>query len=153
MVGNENNFRRNFQDFAINDSFWQVIIGETMLDINRSDAHEDTIRPEFLNRVDDLIVFHALNEGHIKQIVEIMLDDLNTRIEEYSLHVEVSDDVKSILLKEGYDPKFGARPLRRVIQRRLEDGISEELLLGKIAPGDTVAVTVGEKENLLFVKK
>ncbi len=117
------------------------------------DELKRTFRPEFINRVDDLIVFHSLNQGHITQIVDIMLDELNNRIEEYSLHMEVDDSVKDILLREGYDPKFGARPLRRVIQRRLEDGISEELLLGNISPGDTVAVTVGENENLVFTKK
>jgi ATP-dependent Clp protease ATP-binding subunit ClpC len=117
------------------------------------DELKRTFRPEFLNRIDDLIVFHSLNEEHIRQIVDIMLDELNHRIEEFSLHMEVDEAVKGILLKEGFDPKFGARPLRRVIQRRLEDGISEELLQGKIAPGDTVAVSVGEKDSLLFTKK
>jgi ATP-dependent Clp protease ATP-binding subunit ClpC len=117
------------------------------------DELKRTFRPEFLNRVDDLIVFHALSEEHIRQIVEIMLDELNHRIEEFSLHIEVSDEVKGMLLKEGFDPNYGARPLRRVIQRRLEDGISEEMLQGKIAPGDTVAVTVDEKESFVFNKK
>ena len=117
------------------------------------DELKRTFRPEFLNRVDDLIVFHSLNEEHIRQIVEIMLSELNRRIEEYNLHIEVSDEVKNILLKEGFDPTFGARPLRRVIQRRLEDGISEEMLMGKITPGDTVAVTLDEKESLVFSKK
>jgi ATP-dependent Clp protease ATP-binding subunit ClpC len=117
------------------------------------DELKRTFRPEFLNRVDDLIVFHALSEEHIRQIVEIMLDELNQRIEEFSLHIEVSDEVKGMLLKEGFDPNYGARPLRRVIQRRLEDGISEEMLQGKIAPGDTVAVTVDEKESFVFNKK
>jgi len=112
-----------------------------------------TFRPEFLNRVDDLIVFHSLNEEHIRQIVEIMLSELNHRIEEHNLHVEVSEDVKQMLLKEGFDPKFGARPLRRVIQRRLEDGISEEMLQGKITAGDTVAVTVDDQKSLIFSKK
>ncbi len=112
-----------------------------------------TFRPEFINRVDDLIVFHSLNEEHIRQIVDIMLDELNRRIEEYSLHIEVSDEARGRLLKEGYDPTFGARPLRRVIQRRLEDGISEELLQGKIAPGDTIKVTVNEGEDYIFEKK
>jgi ATP-dependent Clp protease ATP-binding subunit ClpC len=117
------------------------------------DELKRTFRPEFLNRVDDLIVFHALSEEHIRQIVEIMLDELNHRIEEFSLHIEVSDEVKGMLLKEGFDPNYGARPLRRVIQRRLEDGISEEMLQGKIAPGDTVAVMVDDKESLVFIKK
>ncbi len=117
------------------------------------DELKRTFRPEFLNRVDDLIVFHSLSEAHIRQIVEIMLSELNRRIEEHNLRVEVSDEVKGMLLKEGFDPDFGARPLRRVIQRRLEDGLSEELLQGKIAPGDTVTVTVDDKEKLVFSKK
>ncbi len=117
------------------------------------DELKKTFRPEFLNRVDDQIVFHPLSEEHIRQIVDLMLNELNRRIEEYSLQVEVSDDVKGMLLKEGFDPSFGARPLRRVIQRRLEDGISEELLQGKIAPGDTVEVTVDDEESFSFQKK
>ncbi len=117
------------------------------------DELKKTFRPEFLNRVDDQIVFHALKEEHIKEIVDLMLNELNKRIEEYSLHVEVSEDVKGMLLREGFDPGYGARPLRRVIQRRLEDGISEELLQGKIAPGDTVEVVVDDEESLDFQKK
>ncbi len=117
------------------------------------DELKKTFRPEFLNRVDDQIVFHALSEEHIRQIVDLMLDELNRRIEEYSLHLEVTDDVKGLLLKEGFDPSYGARPLRRVIQRRLEDGISEELLQGKIGPGDTVEVTTEDESTLSFQKK
>ncbi len=117
------------------------------------DELKRTFRPEFLNRVDDLIVFHALGEEHIRQIVDIMLNELNRRIEEYDLHIEVSDDVKGKLLQEGFDPTYGARPLRRVIQRRLEDGISEELLQGKLSPGDTVSVNVDEEDELTFNKK
>ncbi len=117
------------------------------------DELKKTFRPEFLNRVDDQIVFHALSEEHIRQIVDLMLDELNRRIEEYSLQVEVTDDVKGLLLKEGFDPSYGARPLRRVIQRRLEDGISEELLQGKIGPGDTVEVTTENESTLSFQKK
>ena len=117
------------------------------------DELKKTFRPEFLNRVDDQIVFHALKEEHIREIVDLMLDELNKRIEEYSLHVEVSEDVKGMLLREGFDPGYGARPLRRVIQRRLEDGLSEELLQGKIAPGDTVEVVVDDEESLDFQKK
>ena len=104
------------------------------------DELKRTFRPEFLNRVDDIIVFHALNEEHISQIVGIMLAELNRRIAEFDLKLEVSEPAKARLVKEGYDPSFGARPLRRVIQKRLEDGISEEMLQGKIKPGNTVFV-------------
>ena len=117
------------------------------------DELKRTFRPEFLNRIDDLIVFHSLNEEHIRLIVDIMLDELNKRIEEYSLKVEVSDHVKGMLLKEGFDPTYGARPLKRVIQRRLEDGISEELLQGKISPGDTIAVDIDPEDKYTFSKK
>ncbi|MGB4564680.1 MAG: ATP-dependent Clp protease ATP-binding subunit [Dethiobacteria bacterium] len=99
-----------------------------------------TFRPEFLNRVDDYIVFHALNEEHISQIVDIMLKDLGRRMSEYNLSLEVSEEARKQLVKEGFDPTFGARPLRRVIQKRLEDGISEGLLQGNIAAGDKVMV-------------
>lgn len=103
-----------------------------------------TFRPEFLNRVDDIIVFHALSEEHISQIVEIMLEEFNRRLAEYDLRVEVDREARAALVKEGFDPAFGARPLRRVIQKRLEDNISEEMLQGKITPGDTITVTVEE---------
>ncbi|HOB29322.1 MAG TPA: ATP-dependent Clp protease ATP-binding subunit [Bacillota bacterium] len=103
---------------------------------------KQTFRPEFLNRVDDIIVFHPLNEEHINKIVEIMLEELNQRLAEYDLKVEVSEEARAALVKEGFDPAFGARPLRRVIQKRLEDNISEEMLQGKIAPGDTITVTI-----------
>ncbi|HHX59005.1 MAG TPA: ATP-dependent Clp protease ATP-binding subunit, partial [Candidatus Moranbacteria bacterium] len=103
-----------------------------------------TFRPEFLNRVDDIIVFHALNEAHIARIVEIMLDEFNNRLAEYDLRVEVSGEARAALVKEGFDPAFGARPLRRVIQKRLEDNISEEMLQGKITPGDIITVSMEE---------
>ena len=103
-----------------------------------------TFRPEFLNRVDDIIVFHALGEDHIEKIVEIMLDEFNRRLAEYDLRVDVSEEARAALVKEGFDPAFGARPLRRVIQKRLEDNISEEMLQGKITPGDIIAVTMKE---------
>ena len=111
-----------------------------------------TFRPEFLNRVDDIIVFHALNEEHIKQIIGIMLDELNSKIADYDLKIEVTPEARDALVKEGFDPAFGARPLRRVIQKRLEDNISEEMLQGKISPGDTIVVSV-EDGKYQFQKK
>ena len=117
------------------------------------DELKKTFRPEFLNRLDEVIVFHALNEGHIYQIVDIMLEELNHRVWEYSMQMEVSKSAKDKLVKEGYDPQLGARPLRRVIQKRLEDGISEEMLQGKISPGDNVLIDVDEEDNFIFKKK
>ncbi len=112
-----------------------------------------TFRPEFLNRLDEIIVFHALNEEHIFQIVDIMLEELNQRVAEYSMKLEISQEAKDKLVKEGFDPQLGARPLRRVIQKRLEDGISEEMLQGNISPGDNVLVDVDEDEGDYVFKK
>jgi len=117
------------------------------------DELKKTFRPEFLNRLDEVIVFHALNEEHIYQIVDIMLNELNQRVFEYSMNLEVTEAAKDKLVKEGYDPQLGARPLRRVIQKFLEDGISEEMLQGNVLPGDHVLVDVDEDNNFVFKRK
>ncbi len=111
-------------------------------------------RPEFLNRVDDLIVFKTLSREDISLIVNLMLDELSGRISDYGLQLDVSTEAKELLAREGYDPAYGARPLRRVIQKRLEDGISEELLRGTFTTGDIIGVEKEkEKEKLAFIKK
>jgi len=117
------------------------------------DELRKTFRPEFLNRLDEIIVFHALNEEHIFKIVDIMLEELNQRVAEYSMKLEVSQEAKDKLVKEGFDPQLGARPLRRVIQKRLEDGISEEMLQGNISPGDNILVDVEDEEGAYVFKK
>lgn len=108
------------------------------------DELKRTFRPEFLNRLDEVTVFHALSKEHITSIVDIMLEELNQRVGEYSMKLQVTPVAKEQLVKEGFDPQFGARPLRRVIQKRLEDGISEEMLQGKISPGDNIQVDAKE---------
>ena len=117
------------------------------------DELKKTFRPEFLNRLDEVTVFHALSEEHIRSIVDIMLNELNVRVGEYSMKLNVSAAAKEQLVKEGYDPRYGARPLRRVIQKHIEDGISEEMLQGKIAPGDELLVGVTGKGQYTFKKK
>ena len=118
------------------------------------DELKRTFRPEFLNRVDDLIVFKSLTEEDISQIVNLMLNELAKRIAEYGLRLEVTPEAKALLAKEGFDPTYGARPLRRVIQKRLEDGISEEMLRGTFTAGDTIIVDKEkDEEKLLFTKK
>ena len=99
-----------------------------------------TFRPEFLNRVDEIIVFHSLNEEHIKRVVGLMLKSVAKRIAEYGLYLEFTDTAKDLLAKKGYDQMYGARPLRRVIQRMVEDRLSEEMLQGKIKEGDVITV-------------
>jgi ATP-dependent Clp protease ATP-binding subunit ClpC len=105
-----------------------------------------TFRPEFLNRVDGVIVFHALTKEHIRKIVDLMLVQVSKQLEEKGVKLEVTDAAKDFIGEKGYDEVFGARPLRRVIQDRVEDKLSEDLLRGKFHPGDTVVVDVEEGE-------
>jgi ATP-dependent Clp protease ATP-binding subunit ClpC len=97
-------------------------------------------RPEFLNRIDATVVFHALNKEHIRQIVDLMLNQVTTSVKEKSVSLEVTDEAKDFIGEKGYDPVFGARPLRRTIQNLVEDQLSEALLRGEFLPGDTVVV-------------
>jgi len=99
-----------------------------------------TFRPEFLNRLDETIVFHALNREHIKEIADLMLAELEERLQEQEISIEVTEEAKNYLAEEGYDPNFGARPLRRCIQRMIENPLSEKLLADEIGAGDTVEV-------------
>ena len=92
-------------------------------------------RPEFLNRIDETIVFHPLEEEHIAQIVSLMAEELRKRLKEQDIDFELTDAAKKFLAKEGFDPTYGARPLRRAIQKHIEDRLSEELLKGKISKG------------------
>ncbi|MFT9850419.1 ATP-dependent protease ATP-binding subunit ClpC [Aneurinibacillus sp. REN35] len=103
-----------------------------------------SFRPEFLNRIDELIVFHSLEETHIAEIVSLMSEELRKRLNEQEIDFVLSDEAKKFLVKEGFDPAFGARPLRRAIQRHIEDRLSEELLTGSITKGDTVKIDVVE---------
>ena len=110
-----------------------------------------TFRPEFLNRVDEIIVFHALSDEHIKEIIDLMLKDVSKRLKEQNVTVEFGGGLKELLAKEGIDEKFGARPLRRTIQRVVEDKLSEELLKGTFAKGDKVKVDA--KDGKVIVTK
>ncbi len=101
-----------------------------------------SFRPEFLNRIDEIIVFHSLNEEHISEIVTLMANQLRNRLIEQGIDFILSDEAKQFLAKEGFDPAYGARPLRRSIQRHIEDRLSEELLIGNIVQGDTVAINI-----------
>ena len=102
-------------------------------------------RPEFLNRVDSTLVFHALSKDHIRQIVDMMLRDLDKQVTLKGFRLSVTEAARDWLGEKGYDPVFGARPLRRVIQERLEDSLSEALLRGEFEQGDTIRVDVGEE--------
>ena len=106
-------------------------------------------RPEFLNRVDSQIVFHALAKEHIRSIVDLQLVDLAQNLMLKGISIEASDEARDWIGEKGYDPVFGARPLKRVIQDELADRLSEALLEGRFGPGDTVLVDVGGDEIVL----
>lgn len=115
------------------------------------DELKKSFRPEFLNRIDEVIVFHSLEQEHIEQIVSLMTDELRKRLKEQSIDFHLTEDAKKVLAKEGFDPAYGARPLRRAIQRHIEDRLSEELLKGNISKGDTV--NIDAVEDQLVVKR
>jgi ATP-dependent Clp protease ATP-binding subunit ClpC len=99
-----------------------------------------TFRPEFLNRIDELIVFHSLEKEHIERIVSLMSDELEKRLKDQNIHLSLTEAALSFIAKEGFDPQYGARPLRRAIQRHVEDRLSEELLQGNLVKGDSVII-------------
>ena len=111
-----------------------------------------TFRPEFINRIDEIIVFHQLNEKQLRQVVELLVKELQERLADRKLGIELSDKAKSWLVKEGYDPAYGARPLRRAIERYVENPLSSKLLGGEFKKGDTVKVDLGTK-GLAFTLK
>jgi len=107
------------------------------------DALRAHFRPEFLNRIDEIIFFHALSREHMKKIIDIQVSGLMKRLEERKIHVQLTDAAKEQLVREGYDPIYGARPLKRTIQRRVLDPLALRVLEGDFVEGDTIAVDAG----------
>jgi ATP-dependent Clp protease ATP-binding subunit ClpB len=117
-----------------------------------TEALRQHFRPEFLNRIDEIIFFHALGMEHMKSIVDIQVRGLLKRLEDRKIHVELSAAAKDFIVAEGYDPMYGARPLKRTIQRRVLDPLAMRVLEGEFREGDQVVVDV--KDNgLSFLKK
>ncbi|HOJ12200.1 MAG TPA: ATP-dependent Clp protease ATP-binding subunit [Clostridiales bacterium] len=138
FTAGEDNKAQNYEDMKSN------VMGEL----------KKTFRPEFLNRIDEIIVFHPLYEEHIKQIVSLMIDKLAGRLKQNGISIEVTDNAKTLLAQKGYDPVFGARPLRRSIQGMIEDRLAEEILEGKVNTGDTVLVDKDpEEDKIVFNTK
>ena len=105
-------------------------------------ALKETFRPEFINRVDEIIIFASLTLEHVARIVDLQMQEVQTRLSEYNLHVELTEETKRWLAEQGYDPQFGARPLRRVIQRHVESPLSVQILRGNFGPGAHICVDV-----------
>jgi ATP-dependent Clp protease ATP-binding subunit ClpB len=108
-------------------------------------------KPEFLNRIDEIVVFHRLDERHIEQIVGLQLERLEARLAERNLRLELTDEARAHLARVGYDPDFGARPLKRVLQREVADPIALKLLEGEFHDGDTIVVDASP-DGLVFTK-
>ena len=108
-------------------------------------------RPEFLNRLDEIIVFRQLNKEEVKEISEILLKEVFARLTEQEITLEVTDKFKDLLIEEGFNPAYGARPLRRAIMRLLEDVLAEEILSGRIGEGDTATVDVSEEGKVVVL--
>ena len=106
-------------------------------------------RPEFINRVDDVVVFHPLSREHIRLIVDIQLAYLRDRLADRDMHIELSDAARDKLAEAGFDPVYGARPLRRAIQQQVENPLAQQILEGKFRPGDVIHVEV-EDDRLDF---
>jgi ATP-dependent Clp protease ATP-binding subunit ClpB len=109
-------------------------------------------RPEFLNRVDEIIVFRPLDEAQLRSIVGLLVEQVQRRLVDSQLTLEVADAALGLLAREGYDPVYGARPLRRAIQRELENPLAKRILGGEFVPGDTIAVDAGPNAELTFTK-
>lgn len=120
-----------------------------------NDELKRVFRPEFINRVDETIVFHSLTAANIAQIVDLMLGGIRKQIKQQGMELLITDQVIDRLATEGYDPQFGARPLRRAIQRMIEDPLAEEVLLGRFSAGDTIRAELdgeGETATVIFRK-
>jgi len=132
----------------------QYLTGEVTEGVRRqvTDALREHFRPEFLNRIDEIIFFHSLDRAHMKQIIDIQLAGLMKRLEERKIHVVLSDKAKDQLVSEGYDAMYGARPLKRTIQRRVLDPLAMKVLEGQFREGDVVTVEAG-RDGLAFAKR
>ncbi|MCB0972069.1 MAG: ATP-dependent Clp protease ATP-binding subunit, partial [Acidimicrobiales bacterium] len=112
-----------------------------------NDALKAHFRPEFLNRIDDTIVFHELSKAEVTTIVDLMIKRTSVQLEAQGIGIELTDAAKAFLVEKGYDPTMGARPLRRAIQRHVEDALSERLLYKQFRAGEIVIVDVGTNDE------
>jgi ATP-dependent Clp protease ATP-binding subunit ClpB len=115
------------------------------------DVLKQVFKPEFLNRIDEVIVFHMLNREHLKKIVDIQLAYLSERLKDRKIRLEFTDKARDLIMEQGYDPTFGARPLKRTIQQEMENPLAMELLAGKFTDGDTIRVATGP-QGFVFEK-
>src|SRR5438045_7353804 len=122
-------------------------VGEHEYDAMRDKLLEEAkkiFKPEFINRLDDIIVFHQLTKPDLMKIVELEVDKVLVRVKAKEVHIELESSAKEFLIEKGYDPTYGARPMRRAVERYLEDPFEEELLRGNVKAGDVVHVSAAD---------
>ncbi len=131
----------------------QGTFDDTRLKGEIQDSLRKYFRPEFLNRIDEIIIFHTLTLEHVIQIVDLQIREIAERLGEHGVSIELTQAARVWLAEQGYDPAFGARPLRRTLQKQVESPLSVKLLRGEFKEGDVVVVDYNEAEGLIFVKK
>ena len=135
--------RGNGLGFIVEDGDAATVqYNRTRLQVN--EALKLAFRPEFLNRLDDIIVFRQLSRAEVKQIADILLKDVSSRLSEQNIQLEATDSFKERLINEGYDPSYGARPLRRAVSRLVEDNLAEAILAGRLVSGDTAVLDLDD---------
>ncbi len=117
------------------------------------DALRQHFRPEFLNRIDEIIIFHTLTKEQVRDIVELQMKEIAERLGEHGIQIELTETARTWVAEQGYDPAFGARPLRRTLQKQVESPLSVRLLRGEFKSGDVIVIDHNEEEGLVFVKK
>ena len=130
--------------------YFQAGYGKEELEKLIHEELQRNFRPEFLNRIDEIIVFHGLEKEHMRAIVDLMLEKVRQQLRGQGMEIEVTDKAKDYIAQEGYDPQFGARPLRRFIRRQLENEISNMILKGDFKDGDRILVDLDEDNKLVF---
>lgn len=140
--------RNKYVGFNVQDENqdYQDMKSKVMTELKRA------FRPEFLNRIDEIIVFHSLEKKHIKEIVSLMAQELSNRLKEQEIDLTLTDEALSKLADEGFDPEYGARPLRRAIQKHIEDRLSEELLRGNIEKGQQIVIDIKDNDFVVETK-
>jgi ATP-dependent Clp protease ATP-binding subunit ClpC len=148
-VGAEALKRNKYVGFNVQDgqTDYKDMKGKVLEELKRA------FRPEFLNRIDELIVFHSLEKEHLKEIVTLMSNQLTKRLKEQDIELELTDAAKLKIADEGFDPEYGARPLRRAIQKHVEDRLSEELLKGTVLTGGSVLIDVEDNNFVVKLKQ
>ena len=151
---------RNGRDFMVlNNGWWQS--SDEWAKKGNADNHskgviENALKkafsPEFLNRIDDVIVFNSLDKEDINKIIDIEMDSLLKRIDTLGYTVKISEEAKDFIADKGFDSKFGARPLKRAIQKYFEDPLAEEIINAQIKEGDTIKVSLNKEKSALVMK-